>query len=253
MGIRRTLHGCVLIVACALVLVPRLASTELRPLVLEMLDNLGAVNRIGRAVALEDFAQVEKSARDLATRADAMRDVDLAAVYLDPERDPQWDGFLTVQRVAAEQIIAAARSEDAMAVMAGTQRLVAGACIACHAGFRDPARMLSTQVHVMTGFLSAWHDINRGLTMNDYGLIAQSSRDLGTLSRFIATDEMIESAFGIGGSKSRRQFRGFLMEVTANASRIEESADREDLLAVLEATHAMWSDGCLGCHAKFRR
>lgn len=255
---RPALHGRfsparVLLLAVALLLVPGTALTVLRPLVPPMLDNLGAVNRIGRAVALEDFEQVEESARGLIERAEEMSDIDLATVDIDPALAPQWKAFLAGQRAAAEGIVEAAKTEDATAVMSATQTLVGNACLGCHAAFRDPARLLRTEVHVMTGFLAAWHDVNRGLAMNDYNLIAGRARDLSAATSVISTDEMLEDAFGIGGSKSRRVFRGFLLEVANNAKRIEEAAKAEDLPTVLEASGDMWENGCLACHAKFRR
>lgn len=239
---------CLLLIA-----VPRSALTELRPLVPEMLDNLSSINRIGEAVALEDFEQVEQSARALMQRADAMRDVDLASVGVDPARKPQWDAFLMAQRESARLVESAAAEEDATAVMKASRDLFGNACLGCHASFRDPARLLLPSVHVMTGFLATWRDMNRGLAVNDFNLIEVRARELATLTGVIATDEMIESAFGIGGSKTRRQFRGFLREVTQNAERIEAAAQQEDLAAVLDASQGMWTDGCLACHAKFRR
>ncbi len=240
-------------IVCLLILLPQLAWTKLRPLVPAMLDNLGSINRIGRAVALEDFAQVEKSARNLIERADSMRELNLETVDIDPKQDPAWDSFLIAQRSSAEGIIAAANAEDATAVMVATQNLFGSVCLGCHAVFREPARLLRTEVHVMTGFLSAWHDINRGMAMNDYNLVALRSRDIATLTGLISTDEMLEDVFGIGGPKTQRQFRGFLLEVTSNASHIESAAKEENLFAVLEASRNLWTNGCLACHAKFRR
>ncbi len=239
-------------VVCVLCLLPQLAFAELRPLVPVMIDNLGSINRIGRAVALEDFAQVEKSSQELIARADALRELNLETVDIDPKLDAAWDSFLMTQRIAAEGVITAAKAEDAIAVMVATQNLFGNSCLGCHAVFRDPARLLRTEVHVMTGFLSAWQDVNRGLALNDYNLIALRSRDLATLTGLIATDEMLEDAFGIGGPTMRRKFRGFLFEVTTNANQIEEAAKQENLPVVLEATRNMWTNGCLACHAKFR-
>lgn len=236
-----------------LCLIPQLASTKLRPLVPGMLDNLAAIDRIGMALALEDFGEVERSARGLVERADAMREIDLDTLFLDPAQDPLWDAFLAGQRSGAEKIIAAARAKDYAAAMSATEELVGNACLGCHASFRDPARLLRPSVHVMTGFLAAWRDMNRGLAMNDYGLIESRAREISTLTGVIATDEMLESAFGIGGSKARRQFRGFLREVTANADQIGDAARQEDLAAALAASGRMWQDGCLACHDKFRR
>lgn len=234
-------------------LLPGTALPELRPLVPEMLENLGDVNRIGEGVALEAFEQVAASAGALRKRAEAMRTLDLATLGMDPERDALWDGFLLAQEAAAGVVIEAAEKEDAKAVMAASSQLVGNACLGCHASFRDPASMLRPSVLFMTSFLAAWRDMNRGLAMKDFNLIDLRARDVSALADVIAADQILESAFGLGGSKQRRVFRGFLRGVSENAAAISQAAGTEDLPGALEASSRMWADGCIGCHEKFRR
>ena len=150
-------------------------------------------------------------------------------------------------------ILVAAEKKDAKEVQLATHQLIGNACLGCHATFRDPARLLRPSVHVMTQFLASWRDINRGLAVNDFNLIETRARELGTLTGVISSDEMLESAFWIGGSKQRRIFRGFLREVTISAERIQEAAKQEKLVDVLDASQQMWSGGCIACHDKFRR
>ena len=252
--IRRGRDCCgVVALAVALLLIPGIAVSELRPLVSEMLDNLGDVNRIGESIALEDFEQAAASAQALRQRAVAMRDLDLATLELDPEQDALWDAFLLAQEAAGDAVLAAAEQNDSRAVMLATQRLVGNACLGCHAIFRDPGNMLRPSVLFMTSLLSAWREMNRGLAMKDYNLIDLRARDVSALTEVIAGDEILEAAFRLGGSKQRRIFRGFLRRVSENAALISQAADAEDLPGVLDATRAMWSDGCISCHEKFRR
>jgi hypothetical protein len=240
-------------VACLTLALPGVAIPALRPLVADMLDNLASVNRIGEAVALEDYGQVAVAARALQARAAALREFDLEIIDVDPQQDPLWDAFLMAQEQAAGTILTAAEAKDPRAVMQGTRTLVGNACLGCHASFRDPGRMLRPSVLFMTSFLSAWRDMNRGLLIQDFNLINLRARDLVALSEVIAADDILETAFGLGGSKQRRIFRGFLRRITENSAEIAKAADAENLVAALDASSAMWNDGCIGCHEEFRR
>jgi cytochrome c556 len=252
--IRRRRDRCgILVLVAALTLIPGTALPELRPLVPEMLDNLRDVNRIGESIALEDFEQVTASAQALRQRAIGMRELDLATVELDPAQDALWDAFLLAQEASADVVLAAAEQKDSRAVMTAAQRLVGNACLGCHASFRDPGNMLRPSVLFMTSLLSSWREMNRGLAMRDFNLIDLRARDVSALTEVIAGDEILETAFRLGGSKQRRIFRGFLRRVSENAALISQAADAEDLPAVLEASNAMWKDGCISCHEKFRR
>jgi cytochrome c556 len=249
---RRDRYGAFALVA-ALILIPGTALPELRPLVPQMLDNLRDVNRIGESIAVDEFEQVKAAAQTLKQRANAMRELDLATVEIDPELDSLWDAFLLAQAAAADVVVAAADKEDSRAVMAATQQLIGNACLGCHASFRDPGNMLRPSVLFMTSLLSAWRDMNRGLAMKDFNLINLRAHDVSALTEVIAADEILETAFRLGGSKQRRIFRGFLRRVSENAALIAQAADAEDLPAVLQAANTMWKDGCISCHEKFRR
>lgn len=250
-GWRRALLASVFV---GLVLtLPRVASSQLRPLVPDMLDNLSAVDRIGEAVALEDYDQIIVAARGLVMRAYRMQLLDLSALDLDPRLDPLWDAFLEAQRQAAEVIENAAREGDGRAVFEASQQLVGNSCLACHASFREPGNMLRPSVLFMTGFLASWRDINRGLVLRDFALVRSRAQEIEALTATIDSDEILEDVFDLGGSKQRRLFRGFLSSVSDNAKRIEIASGEEDVATVLDASKTMWTEGCISCHEKFRR
>ena len=243
--------AALLLVATA-ILVPARSQAELRPLVRDMLENLSAINQITDGVALDDWDQVEGAARGLRTRAISMRLLDLESLHMDRAQDALWDAFLVAQEQAAREISTAVRSEDARAVLQGTQKLVGNACLGCHAAFRDPQSRLRKSVLFMTGFLSAWRDMNRGMMIRDFELIAARAREMKALADIIGSDETLEEEFGLGGPRQRRQFRGFLNVVANSALTIEASTKEQDLAAMLTSFNTMWADGCVACHDKFR-
>ena len=164
-----------------------------------------------------------------------------------------WDAFLLGQEQAAREISAAVRTEDTRAVLQSTETLMGNACLGCHASFRDPQNRLQASVLFMTGFLSAWRDINRGMTIRDFSLIGMRAREIEALTKVIASDQILEETFGLGGSKQRRIFREFLRAVTDSATSIDASSREEDLAKILASSRTMWTEGCIGCHEKFRR
>ena len=101
---------CAMLAAPTL-LTPHPALAELRPLVREMLENLGAVNHLGEGVALEDYDVVREAAEDLKKRAAAMQNLDIATLGLDSARDKEFDAFLKAQAEAADAILEASKRE----------------------------------------------------------------------------------------------------------------------------------------------
>lgn len=231
---------------------PGVAAPELRVLVREMLENLGAVNQIGEGVALENYEQVERAALDLVSRAARLKEIDISTLGLDPARDDQFDAYLTAQEGAARAIASAARAKDGQASVLGVQQLLASSCLSCHADFREGAQLLSPSVLFMTTFMSAWKEMNRGLSINDFTLVGRSAREIQALSRVLAWDQVIQSTFELNGSDERKQFRSHLARVTAQAARIEQASFQEDAPTILQATRQMWNEGCLACHDQFR-
>jgi hypothetical protein len=236
-----------------IIIVPCVALTALRPLVPDMLDNLNSINRIGEGAALEDYEQIILSARGLMVRATAMQYLDLSAFGLDARRDPEWDAYLMAQLQGAAAIESAARKADARGVLEETQKLIGNSCLACHASFRDPSKLLRRSVFFMTSFLASWRDMNRGLVLRDFELVGQRAGEVEALSREMAADEVLEEGFGLGGTKQRRIFREFLLQITENSGQIEAAAREKDLATVLKSTRQMWTEGCIACHQEFRK
>jgi len=230
-----------------------MAAAQLRPLVRDMLDNLAATERIAEGVALEDWDQIEDAARVLRARATSMQLLDLESLHMDRTLDPVWDGFLIAQEQAAREISLAVRSADSQAVLQATRNLVGNSCVGCHATFRDPQNRLRGSVLFMTSFLSSWRDMNRGMMIRDYALVSTRARELAALTEVVGTNENIETAFGLGGSRQQRQFRELLSVISTNATAVSEAATAGDVRKMLDSTTAMWSEGCVACHAKFRR
>jgi len=137
--------------------------------------------------------------------------------------------------------------------MLGTEKLVGNSCMGCHATFRDPQNRLQASVVFMTSFLSAWRDINRGMAIRDFNLIGMRAREIGALTKVIASDQVLEDAFRLGGPRQRRLFRGFLGAVTDGATSIDAASKQEDLPKILSASRSMFTEGCIACHEKFRR
>jgi len=244
--------ACCLAITCVATVIPGVALPELRPLVRDMLENLGAIDSIGQAVALDDFKQVTAEARDLQSRARVLKNLDLAELGFDKKHDSTWDGFLTNQERAASSMLAAAIEEDGDAVMRGVEDLFQNACLPCHTTFREPMQRLSGSVLFMTSFLSAWRDMNRGLSVRDFALVGRRARELQAIAKPLSWDPVIKSAFEIDSAADRKLFRQFLHQISVSSSRIEMAAQAEDAGKVAAASRQLWTDGCIACHQRFR-
>jgi cytochrome c556 len=233
-------------------LTPGDARAQLRPLVGDMLENLNDLNRIAEGLAIEDWDQIEDSSRNLRARAFRMRLLDLETLEMDRSQDAVWDAFLLAQEQAARKISLAVRNQDSSGVVAAQKNLAGNACLGCHASFRDPQSRLRDSVLYMTGFLSLWRDMARGMMIRDFGLIRKRAIELSAMAEVVGMDETLEDAFGLGGPRQRRVFRGFLSAVSTNADIMKGAAETEDLAKILAASSSMLEEGCIACHQKFR-
>jgi cytochrome c556 len=222
------------------------------PLVREMLENLGAVNQIGEGLALEDYDQVTRAALDLKRRAEGMKKTDPTTLGIDPDRDAQFDAYLSAQVQAADAILTAAKAEDTQSTLLALQHLLQDACLSCHTDFRKGSHRLRPSVLFMTTFISAWKEINRGLLIDDLVLVGRSARELQSVARVLAWDQVIESTFDITDATERKEFRKLLARVAAQAARIEQASVEADLGTILLADRQMWNEGCVACHERFR-
>jgi cytochrome c556 len=231
---------------------PRVAVPELRPIILDMLENLGEIDDIGAALSVDDFGRVAEAAESLQTRATEMKVHGEAPPGLDEQDAPAWDEFLTAQERTALAVLTAAKDEDGDAVMRGVEAMFRDSCIACHAVYREPQQRLAGSVLFMSSFLAAWRDINRGLSLRDFALIGRRGRELEAMAKTLSWDQVIQSAFGIESAADLRVFRRYVHQVAVTSARIEAAAQAEDAGKVVEATRQLWTNGCIACHDRFR-
>ena len=243
----------VLVIFCAGITVPGVALPQLRPLVRDMLESLGAIDEIGWGLAVADFERVGSAAQTLQSRASAMKVHGKAQPGMDKQQAAAWDAFLTAQETAALAVLTAAKEKDGDAVMGGVQKLFLNACLPCHATFREPMQRLSGSVLFMSSFIDAWRDMNRGLALRDFDLIGRRARELEAMAKTLSWDQVIQSAFAIQSAEDRKAFRQFVHQVVVTSSRIEAAAQAEDAGKVVEASRQLWINGCMACHQRFRR
>ena len=63
----------VVVTVAAVTMIPRVALPELRPIILDMLENLGEIDDIGAALSVDDFGRVGEAAQSLQSRASATK------------------------------------------------------------------------------------------------------------------------------------------------------------------------------------
>ena len=249
MGARRV---AIAVLLSAAILCPDRADSVLRPLVRDMLENLGSINSIGEGIALDDFERVEQAAQDLKRRAEQLKSFDLASAGLDPVRTPQFHHFLTVQSDQADKIARAASKKDAKLVLRVTQRMLSNACVPCHANFREPTKRLKPSVLFMTTFLNAWKEMNRGIALNNFRIIEEGARELLAMGRLLSWEQIVESGFGVSEAADHERFHSYVKRLLHEGDQIVRASDSENMTAVLEASLEMWTEGCIGCHQAFR-
>lgn len=250
-GLRRP--GLLILVVLVIAIAPpQSVFAELRTIVRDMMENLGSVDQIGEGIALGDYDQVQKAARDLKDRAQKMKKGDLIALGLDPRQVPKLDAYLRAQRAAAEQILKAAKRENSREAFRGLQQLLQTSCLPCHADFREGENLRNPATLFMTTFLNAWQDMNRGLAIDDLSLVNRGSQEIATMSRVLAWDQVIEATFALDDPEERRDFRKILRQVASSAAEITLAANQEDKLTIIRAVGEMWNDGCILCHERFR-
>ena len=171
------------VICVAVFTIPSLAATPVGDsagleLVAVMHQNLAAINAIDEALIRDDFSGVESHAEHLKSNARLMKDADLASLGLDPEKDADFDKYLRSQVESADFIANAARNKDSKSALLGVQRLFDGACVDCHADFRESDEGRTPPVLFMRSMLSSVQSINRGIVMDDYALVAREAREI---------------------------------------------------------------------------
>ena len=240
------------LVGAVLTMFPGPVRSELRPLIRYMLENLGSVNDLGTGVSLGDFGSVKRAASALETGAASMQKLDITALGFNAVREAEFDAYLGEQQRAAREIHRAADNKDGAAVFLSLEKMFRNSCIPCHRSFRKGESQLRPSVMFMTNFLHSWQEINRGIAIDDFDLVARQAREIQNLGRVLAWDQISEEIFDLTLPEERKLFREMIRRVNVQAGRIEESANQEKIVEVLESTRRMWTDGCISCHQRFR-
>lgn len=231
---------------------PLPARGDVRPLSRLMLTNLQATNSIGEGVATEDYAAVETAARDLESSARELRTWDAGRLGFRPANRAAFDRYLKQQEEIAGWLMAAARRKDSPAIVAGLDRVLGESCLSCHREFRDRQGILKGSTIFMTSFVNTWKEINRGLLLNDFTLVARGARTLETTGQVMSWDPVLQASFNLSQEAQRNKFRAHLNEMIGAAGRVEDAATRGESDAVRKALVEMWRSGCLSCHQEFR-
>lgn len=222
-------------------------------LVGDMYENLSAVNRILEAVAREDFPRIGPEVSHLRKNATHLREIRLDSVGLDAARDDRFDALLTAQERIASRIGQAAESGDAAGVLVGVRALFDEACVRCHEEFREKAILREPSVLLMRNFLGAVQDMNRGLALADYALVAREARQVEAIADVFAWSQVSEALFRIQDAKDQEEFRKYLQRLSAAAVRLEGAAVSRDPSRIAEALYGMLREGCVSCHTRFRK
>ena len=221
-------------------------------LIATMHQNMAAINEIDEAVVRDDYERVEKGAATLKTNANSMKGIDLKSLQLDPTKGTEFNRFLTAQRRAADSILNAAALEDAAAVLLGVNKLIDDACVACHSELRETDAGRTPRALFMRSLLSSVQSVNRGMAMDDYGLVAREAREIGAIAHILTWTQVIETIFLVEDPADRNEFRGYFETLSSQAVRVEHAAAQGDPKMTSAATRRMLNDGCVGCHERFR-
>jgi len=221
-------------------------------LVAVMHQNLAAINEIEEAVVRDDFPRIKKGARTLQTNAHSIKGIQLDLLRLKPEKTKAFDGYLATQGQAASAIDDAADLGDVNAVLQGVKRMLDDACVACHAEFRETDESRTPRVLFMRSLLTSVQNVNRGIAMDDYALIAREAREIAALAHILTWSQVIESMFMVTEPKARAEFRGYFETLSSQAIRVEQAATQRNPKIVSAATLNMLAEGCVRCHANFR-
>ncbi|MBW2576664.1 MAG: hypothetical protein JRE38_01205 [Deltaproteobacteria bacterium] len=221
-------------------------------LVSVMHQSLTAINEINEAVVRDNYKRVGKGAETLKANAKSLKGIDIKSLQLDPKKKVEFNRFLTAQRRAADSILSAAALEDATAVLLGVNVLIDDACVACHSEFRETDAGRTPRALFMRSLLSSVQSVNRGIAMNDYGLIAREAREIGATAHILTWTQVIETIFLVEDPSDQNEFRGYFETLSSQAIHLEHAAAQRNPKMVSAATRRMLNDGCVSCHESFR-
>ncbi len=218
-----------------------------------MHENLALINRIDEAIVRDDLGPIQRDAAHLKANAEELKLLDLSQMELGNKRGARFDEYLSAQANVADAIAAAAAGGNASDVVQEVARLFQDACIRCHADFREARALHKPRVLFMRRLLSSVQNMNRGVAMTDFALVAREARNLETLADIFTWNQVVESMFEIEDPAARIDFRKHLQRLSTEAIRIESATTTRDESKVNQAVSRMLQDGCLACHRQFRK
>jgi cytochrome c556 len=218
-----------------------------------MHQNLASINEIDEALVRDDYPRIKEEALSLKANAISLQDADLASLGLNSEKDDVFDKYAAAQAESADAIASAARDRDAGAVLYGVQRMLDSACVVCHTDFRETDIGRTPPVLFMRTLLSSVQSINRGIAMSDFALIAREAREIGAIAHTLTWSQVIEMMFSVKDPAEKVEFRGYFETLSTQAIQVEHAATQRDFAMIAAATQRMLKNGCVSCHAKFRK
>jgi cytochrome c556 len=227
------------------------AYAGLRPLVGWMLEHLASVNLIGRGFALNNMGQVTRGAEDIIQRAEAMRKVESAEIGIPSDQRPTFNAFIDELITHATSLKKQAREKNAEEAAVEFRKVVESGCLPCHRVFRDQKGKLPRVVHLMTTLVNSLEEIDRGIILKDYRLIAIRAREVQHVARAMEMDPIIEVAFKIK-DPDRDRFKEYASKLDKAALAVEQAAEEENEEGVLSGVSTMLTESCLPCHRTIR-
>lgn len=218
-----------------------------------MHENLALIDRIDEAVTRGNLGPILQDAAHLKANAKELKLLDLSLFELGARRASRFDEYLAAQASVADAIAAAAEGGDGPKVLQQVARLFQDACIGCHQDFREANSLHKPRVLFMRTLLGSVKNMNRGVAMTDFALVAREARKLETIADIFTWNQVMESMFEIGDPLDRVEFRKHLQRLSTEAMRIESAAVARDASEVSLALSRMLQDGCLACHRQFRK
>lgn len=218
-----------------------------------MHENLALIDRIDEAVVRGNLRPIRQDAAHLKANAKELKLLDLSFFELGAKRGSRFEEYLSAQTNGADAIADAAAGGDGPKVLREVARLFQDACIRCHQDFREANALHKPRVLFMRTLLGSVKNMNRGVAMTDFALVAREARKLETIADIFTWNQVIESMFELEDPADRNDFREHLRRLSTEAIRIESAAAARDASEVSRALSQMLQDGCLACHRQFRK
>jgi cytochrome c556 len=216
-----------------------------------MLEHLASVNLIGRGFALNNLDQVARGTDEIIERAEEMKKRESDALGIPAGQREGFNAYVDELLVRAHALRTQAKKGDPENAALEYRKLIERGCLPCHQVFRDQKGKLPRVVQLMTTLVNSLEEIDRGIILKDYRLIAIRAREVQHVARAMEMDPIIEVAFKIKES-DRDRFKKYANKLDKAAVAVEQSAEEENEEGVLSGVSTMLTESCLPCHRNIR-